>query len=784
MKKFITFLLAMMLTWAASAQTLNVVVGDVTYQFPAAQAGDMTYTDGTSLTICNRTFVISDITNIYVDNAAVTSNEVAVSYSGASAQVTVAGNVAQYVTPTVSGAHVSIAQSNTDAVDDDEITYVLTGSSSDGEFDLSGSYKCTVSLAGVTLTNPNGSAINIANKKRIQISAKRGTENTFADSADGEQKACIYSRGQIQLQGNGTLNVVGNTKHAIKSASYISVKNLTLNITSAVADGISCEEYFQMKSGTVTINGVGDDGIQCDIDEEQTGEIVATDEVDAHEDEDGGNVYLEGGMLTITAMATASKGIKADGTVNVSDGTYILNANGDIDLTGIDTNGYIDPSYTAGIKATDFVQNGGDITVNVKGTAGRGVAAENTLTVNEGSALKVTSTAATKASSSGTASTSAYFCTAKGLKATQVFIHGGAITVTSSGAASKGIKADDGNLTITGGTITVTMSGAGAVDYTEKDGKGCSGLNADGNMTISGGTITLKSTGTGGKGMKCDGVLTISDGTITSTAAGSKFTSGSYTASAKAIKSTGAMTISGGSITASSSSHEAIESKNILTISGGNIYASANNDAINSSSDMYLKGGYIFAHSTGTATGADGIDANGNLYVQGATVYAIAHGSPDVAFDANSEGQKKLYVQSGTLVGIGGLESGASLTQACYQLGSSGTNTGGGNTGGRPGGGPGGGGPGGGGNTGTQAWTANTWYALYSNGTPVLAFKTPSSGGAALVVSTAGTVTLKSGVSVTSDTIWSGMGATSGMSGGTDATLTTYSSGGGNQPGW
>ena len=224
------------------AQTLNVQVGNVTYQFPAEQAGQMTYTNGTTLTVMGKAFTLSEIDNMYVDETDVTNNVVSIVYGASSATVSIAGNVAQYVTPTISGAHVTINQSNTDAVNDDEITYQLSGTTSNGSLTLGGSYKCTIALAGVTLANPNGAAITVTNSKRIQLSAKSGTVNTLTDGASGSQKACVYSKGQLQLQGNGTLNVVGNTKHGIKSASYISVKNLTLNITSTVGDGISCEE--------------------------------------------------------------------------------------------------------------------------------------------------------------------------------------------------------------------------------------------------------------------------------------------------------------------------------------------------------------------------------------------------------------------------------------------------------------------------------------------------------------------------------------------------------------
>ena len=124
MKKVFAILTTLMLTTAGMSQTLNVKVGSVTYQYPAAQTGEMTYTDGTKLTIMGKTFTLSDVDEMKVDDTEVTDNLVTVEYDASSAQVYVAGNVAQYVTPAVDGAHVTIEQSNTDAVDDLLIRFV------------------------------------------------------------------------------------------------------------------------------------------------------------------------------------------------------------------------------------------------------------------------------------------------------------------------------------------------------------------------------------------------------------------------------------------------------------------------------------------------------------------------------------------------------------------------------------------------------------------------------------------------------------------------------------
>ena len=346
MKKIYALLTALLLTIAATAQTLNVQVGSVTYQFPASQCGEMTYTDGTTLTIMNKAFTLSDISAMTTDNTEVTDGTISVVYDGTSAKVTVAGNVAQYVTPTVSGAHVSIAQSSDLA---EEITYTLSGSSSDGEFYTSGSYKATIELNGLTLTNAtpvySGAAVHVQNGKRIKVKIVTGTTNTLSDASTGSQKGCLYIKGHAEFAQKGTLNVTGNVKHGIKAGEYISLKNATINVLGAVGDGISCNEYFLMESGTISISGTGDDGIQCDLDGD-----TSTGETTDHEDEDSGNIYISGGTITAICTATAAKGIKCDGDMNITGGTITVTTSGN-NGEGIESKNYLNIT-------------GGHITVN------------------------------------------------------------------------------------------------------------------------------------------------------------------------------------------------------------------------------------------------------------------------------------------------------------------------------------------------------------------------------------------------------------------------------------
>lgn len=606
MKKLYALIATLLLTIAATAQTLNVKVGNVTYQFPASQCGDMTYTNGSTLTIMGKTFTLSDVTAMNIDKTSVTDNLVSIAYEGQSAKVTVAGNVAKYVEPTINGAYVEIDQSNTDAVDGSEITYQLSGNSTDGQFALTGSYKCTVSLAGVDLTCTTGSAISINNKKRIQLSVKKETVNTLTDGSDGSQTACIYSKGQIQLQGNGTLNVNGKTKHAIKSGDYITIKNLTLNVLSSVSDGISCNGYFQMKSGTVTISGVGDDGIQCDIDGNT---YIATDD---HEDEDSGNIYIDGGTLCITTTAKGTKCMKADSIAYVNDGTLTLNASG-----GVDTSDSSDPSYVTAISAGKFVQNGGTINATIKGTAGRGIKAYDIET--NGGELTITNSAAPTTISSDTKG-------AKGLKALNIALNAGTISITMSGNASKAIRCGEGTQTTSGG-------GGGGGGWPWGGGGGGMGgrttwTNVKGSYTQgtsdgNGPTLTIKQTG--------------------STSNGS---------SAKGIKVICAVTIYGGEtdVYTKSSGGEGLESKTSIDIKGGKHYFKCYDDCINSVGKIYFNGGITVCYSNGN----DAVDSNagtsGAITIGNGVIFAYTtKGSPEEGLDCDNNS----YIQiTGTGIGI------------------------------------------------------------------------------------------------------------------------------------
>ncbi len=408
---------------------------------------------------------------------------------------------------------------------------------------------------------------------------------------------------------------------------------------------------------------------------------------------------------------------------------------------------YPDENGNEDMKAAFFSEGqlifSGDGSLTVTATGKSGITSDDYLRFTDGPSLSVSSSAG------------------HGLRAKDaIIISGGTIGVSVSGTGKKGISTD-GYAYFGGGDVTVRTSGdAGTVDG---ELSGVAGVRADNLFTIAGGTLEIISSGKGAKGISCDGEGHFEGGSVSIVTSGANYgssssgggfgwpgqdSSSSSSKSSKGIKFDGDLYFSGADVTVKCSSHEGIESKGKISITAGSVSSTAYDDAINSSSDMSISGGYVYANSTGN----DGLDANGNLYISGGVVYAVGCGSPEVAVDANTEGGYSFYLSGGTLIAVGGIESGSKLSQAVLSAGS---------------------------------WTKSSNYALYDGDSLLFAFKTPTSGGSGIILScptlqSGSSYTFKSGVSISGGTSYfDAVIFDATVSGGSSTSLTaSYQSGG------
>lgn len=510
----------------------------------------------------------------------------------------------------VNGTDVTIDNTGTS----EKVKYELSGACSNGSLKIYSKNKQALYLNGLSLTNPDGAAINNQGKKRcfVVVSGSNfladGSSAAYAQTDEEDMKAVFFSEGQLVFSGSGSLSISANNqqgKAALTSDDYIRLMEeapaLTVTAGSQAGHGIRGKDY----------------------------------------------IYIGGGTINASVAAAMKKGFSSDSLVVITGGTTTINVTGG---TAYDEE---DGEYngSAGIKADyAFKMTGGTVHITNSGAGGKG--------------LRV----------GGSAEKGVYIFTSE--------ISGGTLDIKTTGANYP--------YTLNGTSDQVSAKGikiGWAVKSDTKAGPGGMPPGGPGGGQGGGGHTT-------------------------------------YTAM------TGDLLISGGSVSVNSKNAEAIEVKKTITISGGEVFAySTADDAINSGSTFTITGGKV----CGLSTANDGLDANGNFYIQGGWVYGAGSGSPELAIDANTEGGFKLYLQGGTVVAAGGVESGASNSlKAAY-----------------------------------ASYNKGAWYGITA-GTEKFAVKIPSGssgggmgGGSTLYVYSSITPSISSVNAGSGTTFWGGYGSTS-----------------------
>ena len=282
--------------------------------------------------------------------------------------VSVTGNPSSVIV-SIEGAHVTFTSAAK------RVRYIVTGTTANGSLKFYSDRKFQVQLNGADITNPTGAAINNQCGKSFYLVLNNGTTNTLRDGEEyvmeeGEdQKAAVFSEGQILVSGTGSLNIYSVGKHCMASDDYILVRPGTrLYLNSTSGHGIKAKDYVHIKGGVINMEIAADGakGINCDS-----------------------LVYITGGRTTILTsgttkietdslgneVSTGCAGVKADYNLKMTAGTLNIKSTGN-DAKGINV-------------AQPFLFAGGELNVvctgNQVAVAPKGVKCDTDCTIQGGS---------------------------------------------------------------------------------------------------------------------------------------------------------------------------------------------------------------------------------------------------------------------------------------------------------------------------------------------------------------------------------------------------------------
>lgn len=265
--------------------------------------------------------------------------------------------------------------------------YTLFGTKTDGAITVNAPKQDVVLvLNGVTVEHQNGPAIHVKAANSVTLTLAVDTVNTLSDGSqysltDGDAKvdAAVFSRGDVIVNGEGTLTVNGNYAHGIVSKDTVTVSSGTVKITSK-ADAVQANDSILVSGGQLQIVST-DDGLHSDGSIAVVGGIhtISAGDDGVHAETDL-TVTGDGTMLTVT---TSYEALEAT-SVGISGGILSLTATDD----GINAAGGTDNSGQGGRPGDHFAAStgkveilGGEVYIKVAGDA---IDANGTLAISGG----------------------------------------------------------------------------------------------------------------------------------------------------------------------------------------------------------------------------------------------------------------------------------------------------------------------------------------------------------------------------------------------------------------
>ena len=273
--------------------------------------------------------------NDYVENSP-WNKVIEINYNGNA--VTVNGSVPGVAVQT-DGAHVTVMNMS------GPVKFVVSGKTTDGSLKFYGDKRFQILLNGAEITNPHGAAINNQGSKSLYVVLADGTASCLQDGPEytmvdeEDQKATLFSEGQIIFSGKGKLDVIAVGRGAIRSDDYIRVRpGVKINVSSSALDGLRAND----------------------------------------------GIILDGGVLNIETTGAGAKGMRSGGVMHVNGGRLVAICHGDTRIT--DEEGIIDTAACAALYCDTLVTvNKGVLRLKATGDGGKGINAKQHLVINGGS---------------------------------------------------------------------------------------------------------------------------------------------------------------------------------------------------------------------------------------------------------------------------------------------------------------------------------------------------------------------------------------------------------------
>ena len=273
--------------------------------------------------------------NDYVENGS-WNKVIEINYNGNA--VTVTGTVPGVAVQT-EGAHVTIMNMS------GPVKFIVSGKTTDGSLKFYGDKRLQLLLNGAEIINPHGAAINNQGSNSLYVVMADGSVNRLQDGEnymmvdEEDQKAALFSEGQMIFSGKGELDVIAVGRGGIRSDDYIRIRpGVKISVISSALDGLRAND----------------------------------------------GIILDGGAINIETTGAGAKGMRSGGVMQVNGGRLVAISHGDTRVT--DEEGIIDTAACAALYCDTLVTvNKGVLRLKATGDGGKGINAKQHLVINGGS---------------------------------------------------------------------------------------------------------------------------------------------------------------------------------------------------------------------------------------------------------------------------------------------------------------------------------------------------------------------------------------------------------------